>query len=306
RKVQKSAYLKQIADHLDHSSPHTFEAEDLTKLIKTATSDLENYDRDRHEEFKKFEMRKEMQREEKLKKLDEQERIKAQEEYRKQQEEQAQKSKIHHPVSSNIEISELSRTFCSLGSRQQLDDVWENEDGLKDEEFNPKTFFYMHGHLIMHVVLISAMQGSKAQLEDVWNEERRSAGTGLEAIFEKDLEKIYPDGTDENVMQMEEERTRMREHVMKEVDTNNDGLITLKEFLRYSDSPEFAAPDETSYKVRVYPPTPYNLYTQDELRRYRESISDQEEEIKAKLEILKSQAKELGGMRRELGDHRRD
>uniref|UniRef100_H2YER1 NUCB1-like N-terminal domain-containing protein n=1 Tax=Ciona savignyi TaxID=51511 RepID=H2YER1_CIOSA len=118
RKVQKSAYLKQIADHLDHSSPHTFEAEDLTKLIKTATSDLENYDRDRHEEFKKFEMRKEMQREEKLKKLDEQERIKAQEEYRKQQEEQAQKSKIHHP-------------------------------------------------------------GSKAQLEDVWNEERRSAGTGV-------------------------------------------------------------------------------------------------------------------------------
>uniref|UniRef100_H2YER3 NUCB1-like N-terminal domain-containing protein n=1 Tax=Ciona savignyi TaxID=51511 RepID=H2YER3_CIOSA len=201
--VQKSAYLKQIADHLDHSSPHTFEAEDLTKLIKTATSDLENYDRDRHEEFKKFEMRKEMQREEKLKKLDEQERIKAQEEYRKQQEEQAQKSKIHHP-----------------GSRQQLDDVWENEDGLKDEEFNPKTFFYMHG------------QNRSLTL-------RHSSICMLEAIFEKDLEKIYPDGTDENVMQMEEERTRMREHVMKEVDTNNDGLITLKEFLRYSDSPEF-------------------------------------------------------------------
>nr|XP_026690436.1 nucleobindin-2-like [Ciona intestinalis] len=128
----------------------------------------------------------------------------------------------------------------------------------------------------------------------------------LEAIFDKDLSKVYADNSEESIMQMEEERTRMREHVMKEVDKNNDGLITLEEFLKYSDTPEFANPDENSYKTIDQMLLEHTLYTQDELRKYRENISDQEQEIKAKLEVLKAQAKTLGGMRRELGDNRRE
>ncbi len=45
--------------------------------------------------------------------------------------------------------------------------------------------------------------------------------------------------------EMEEERARMREHVMKEVDTNEDGAISLKEFMDYTNSMEFVKPTNT-------------------------------------------------------------
>jgi hypothetical protein len=44
---------------------------------------------------------------------------------------------------------------------------------------------------------------------------------------------------------MEEERARMREHVMKEVDINGDGAISLKEFMDYTNSMEFVKPTNT-------------------------------------------------------------
>ena len=30
-------------------------------------------------------------------------------------------------------------------SKQQLEDVWKGDDDMKEEEFEPKTFFMMHG-----------------------------------------------------------------------------------------------------------------------------------------------------------------
>lgn len=39
-------------EHLDHVNPHTFEIEDLKKLIKKTTADLEAADKKRKEEFK--------------------------------------------------------------------------------------------------------------------------------------------------------------------------------------------------------------------------------------------------------------
>ncbi len=33
-------------------------------------------------------------------------------------------------------------------SKKQLEDVWNNQDGLDDEEFNPRTFFFLHGLLL--------------------------------------------------------------------------------------------------------------------------------------------------------------
>lgn len=39
-------------EHLDHNNPHTFEIEDLKKLIKKTTADLEAADKKRKEEFK--------------------------------------------------------------------------------------------------------------------------------------------------------------------------------------------------------------------------------------------------------------
>ena len=50
-------------------------------------------------------------------------------------------------------------------------------------------------------------------------------------------------------MQMEEERRRMREHVVKEVDKNGDSLVSLEEFLTYTNTEQFVSPEEDSYKV---------------------------------------------------------
>lgn len=55
-----------VHHHLDQENPHTFEIEDLKKLIAKTTEDLAEADRKRREEFKQYEMQKEI---EKLKKL---------------------------------------------------------------------------------------------------------------------------------------------------------------------------------------------------------------------------------------------
>ena len=32
-------------------------------------------------------------------------------------------------------------------SKKQFEEVWEEDDGLKDETFDPKTFFFLHGEI---------------------------------------------------------------------------------------------------------------------------------------------------------------
>lgn len=39
-------------EHLDHGNPHTFEIEDLKRLIKKTTADLQAADKKREQEFK--------------------------------------------------------------------------------------------------------------------------------------------------------------------------------------------------------------------------------------------------------------
>ena len=50
-------------------------------------------------------------------------------------------------------------------------------------------------------------------------------------------------------VRMEEEKRRMRNHVLKEVDINNDKMVSLDEFMRYTDTKEFDTPEKDSYKV---------------------------------------------------------
>lgn len=52
--------------HIDHKNPHTFEIEDLKKLIAKTTEDLAEADRKRRDEFKEYEMQKEMEKQVKL------------------------------------------------------------------------------------------------------------------------------------------------------------------------------------------------------------------------------------------------
>lgn len=64
-----------------------------------ATKDLENFDKERHDEFKRYEMMKEHDRREHLKSLDDEERKKEEEHYEELRKKHADHPKVNHPVS---------------------------------------------------------------------------------------------------------------------------------------------------------------------------------------------------------------
>ncbi len=114
--------------HVDHQNVETFEVRDLETLIRQATVDLEEVDRLRREEFKQHEIEKEYQRRKHLEDMNPDERKRAEEEYARQVEQRKHHAKINHP-----------------GSKDQLEEVWEEQDHLEGEKFNPHTFFSLHG-----------------------------------------------------------------------------------------------------------------------------------------------------------------
>nr|XP_054490674.1 nucleobindin-2 isoform X5 [Agelaius phoeniceus] len=196
--IDHQALLKQF-EHLNHQNPDTFEPKDLDMLIKAATSDLENYDKTRHEEFKKYEMMKEHERREYLKTLDEEKRKKEESKFEEMKKKHGDHPKVHHP-----------------------------------------------------------------------------------------LEKVYdPKNEEDDMVEMEEERLRMREHVMNEVDINKDRLVTLEEFLRATEKKEFLEPDSWETLDQQ------QLFTEDELKEFENHISQQEDELRKKAEELQKQKEEL-------------
>ncbi|RMC12262.1 hypothetical protein DUI87_09774 [Hirundo rustica rustica] len=246
--IDHQALLKQF-EHLNHQNPDTFEPKDLDMLIKAATSDLENYDKTRHEEFKKYEMMKEHERREYLKTLDEEKRKREESKFEEMKKKHGDHPKVHHP-----------------GSKDQLKEVWEEADGLDPNEFDPKTFFKLH---------------------DV-NNDGFLDEQELEALFTKELEKVYdPKNEEDDMVEMEEERLRMREHVMNEVDINKDRLVTLEEFLRATEKKEFLEPDSWETLDQQ------QLFTEDELKEFENHISQQEDELRKKAEELQKQKEEL-------------
>jgi hypothetical protein len=119
-----------LPKHVDHQNVETFEIKDLETLIRQATFDLEEVDKMRREEFKQHEIEKEYERRKKLEGLDVDHRKKAEAEYEKQMENRKHHEKVNHP-----------------GSKDQLEEVWEEQDHLEGEKFNPHTFFSLHGRL---------------------------------------------------------------------------------------------------------------------------------------------------------------
>ncbi|XP_055941064.1 nucleobindin-2-like isoform X2 [Argiope bruennichi] len=190
-----------IPKHLDIENPHSFEIEDLKKLIQTATSDLEELDRQRREEFKKYELEKEATYRESLQNMTEEQRKEAEKHHQELIAKHKDHPKVHHP-----------------GSKPQLEQVWEDQDHMPKEEFNPRTFFAMHdingdGHL---------------DVEEV------------EAILIPEVKKLYnPNNEEDDPIEMEEEFHRMREHIFNETDKNKDSLISLEEFLQMTQQQEF-------------------------------------------------------------------
>lgn len=240
--------LKQF-EHLNHQNPDTFESRDLDMLIKAATADLEQYDRTRHEEFKKYEMMKEHERREYLKTLDEERRKQEESKFEEMKRKHEDHPKVNHP-----------------GSKDQLKEVWEEADGLDPNDFDPKTFFKLH---------------------DV-NNDGFLDEQELEALFTRELEKVYdPRNAEDDMIEMEEERLRMREHVMNEIDSNKDRLVTLAEFLRATEKKEFLEPDNWETLGQQ------QLFTEEELKEYENIIALQENELKKRADELQKQKEEL-------------
>ncbi|XP_056622262.1 nucleobindin-2b [Triplophysa dalaica] len=253
--VDHQGLLKQF-EHLNHLNPHTFEVDDLDRLIKSATDDLENFDKDQHEEFKKYEMMKEHERRERLKTLDEEARKKEEEHYEEMKKKHAEHPKINHP-----------------GSQDQFKEVWEETDGLDPGDFNTKTFFSLHD-----------TNG------DGYLDEQE-----LEALFTKELEKIYdPTQEEDDMMEMEEERLRMREHVINEVDTNKDRLVSLDEFMAATNKKEFV--QQEGWETLEQNP----IYTEDELREFEEHLIREEQDLNEKTNDLVRQREELERHQQEL------
>ncbi|GAU97844.1 hypothetical protein RvY_09073 [Ramazzottius varieornatus] len=186
--------------HVDHQK-EGFGEEDLKRLIQQTTADLQAADEARKKDFKEYELDKEHRRREKLKSMDERSRIEEEAKLREMKEKHAQHPKLHEP-----------------GSKAQLEEVWEETDGLAKEEFDPKTFFKLHD--LNHDGFLD--QGE------------------LEALFQKELDKVYdPNRPEDDMRERMEEMARMREHVMKEIDKNRDGMVSYEEFMEESKKQSF-------------------------------------------------------------------
>ena len=89
---------------------------------------MKDLDQKRKQDFKREELWLEHRRRQKLAEMNEQERLKSEEEFRKHQEALQKHDPMLHPA-----------------SKEQLEKVWEEKDGMSLKDFDAKTFFYMHG-----------------------------------------------------------------------------------------------------------------------------------------------------------------
>jgi len=190
-----------IPQHLEIKHP-SFEVADLQKLIKQTTDDLEEADKQRRDDFKKYEMEKKFEKEMRLNAInDTQERKVVQEEMEKMEAKHREHEKLKHPM-----------------TKDQLEVVWEDQDHMDKQDWDPKTFFAMHD-----------LDGN-GQWDD--NEVR--------VLFKKELDKAYdPNAPEDDMKEREEEMERMREHVFKESDTNKDHMISFEEFLAETKRDEY-------------------------------------------------------------------
>ncbi|XP_049885036.1 nucleobindin-2 isoform X2 [Pectinophora gossypiella] len=188
-------------EHLDHANPNTFEIEDLKKLIKKTTADLEAADKQRKEQFKEYEMQKEFEKHQKMENMDEPQKKEYMDNLKKEEDAKKHHQPLRHPV-----------------TREQLLEIWKNADKMDAKDFDPKVFFMMHD-----------VDGN-----GVWDADE------VKALFIKELDKLYgPGGPNKDLHERAEEMERMREHVFKENDRNRDGLIDFNEFMLETQKSEF-------------------------------------------------------------------
>ncbi|CAF1173210.1 unnamed protein product [Rotaria sordida] len=180
-----------LPQHIDHQNSQAFGQADLERLIQHASKDLDEIDRKREQQFKEYEMRKEYERRTKLTEMNEEERKKSEALHQEAMEKKKNHPKVNHP-----------------GSVDQMQEVWEDVDHLEAQQFNPKSFFQLH---------------------DINGDGLLDEGE-IEAIMLKEAEKVHDNTPEADPVEKQEEMDRMREHVMKEFDKNNDRMLSYEEF----------------------------------------------------------------------------
>merc|ERR1712241_85790 len=159
-------------------------------------------DNKRKKDFKKYEMEKKFEKEMRLNAInDTAERKVVQEEMEKLESKHRQHEKLKHPM-----------------TKDQLEEVWEEQDHMDAQDWDPRTFFAMHD-----------LDGNGQ-----WDENE------VRILFRKELDKVYdPNEPEDDMREREEEMERMREHVFSESDSNKDRLISYDEFLAETKRDEF-------------------------------------------------------------------
>ena len=220
-----------VPQHLDLKSVK-FDVEDLKKLIKQTTDDLEEADKNRREEFKKYEMEKKFEKDMRLKAInDTDERKVVQEEMEKMAAEHHNHDKLKHPM-----------------TKDQLEEVWEEQDHMDPQDWDAKTFFAMHD-----------LDGNGK-----WDENE------VRILFRKELDKAYdPNKPEDDMREREEEMERMREHVFKESDSDKDRMISFDEFLAETQKEEF---DQKDQVWDTLDEDETELYTDEEFERWADYL----------------------------------
>ena len=214
-------------------------------------------DEARREQFKRHEMQLEHLRRQKLKEMDEAQRLREEARMRQEKANGREHDRMVHP-----------------GSRKQLEDIWKNQDGLGDEKFDPRTFFYLH---------------------DV-NGDNVLDPYEVESLFMNEVRKVYGDGSDDETM-MREELSEMREHVMNEIDKNRDELVSLDEFLQYSDMRIFDIDEDWM------PLKDKEVFTDEEIDRFEEHYDDYKYDYDEADEQQHDGQQEDGGQQEDDGEH---
>ena len=95
--------------------------------LETETLQTDEIDERRRRQFQQHEMKRELDRRKHIEKLTPEERAQKEREFNAQREKLKQHPKVHEP-----------------GHKKSLEDVWEEQDHLDRDTFNPKTFFQLH------------------------------------------------------------------------------------------------------------------------------------------------------------------
>ncbi|KAL7977406.1 hypothetical protein Chor_009355 [Crotalus horridus] len=172
----------------------------------------------------------------------------------------------------------------------------ENYDAAHHEEF--KRYEMMKEH------------ERREYLKSLDEEKRREEEAHFEELKKKHkehpkvnvpLDKVYdPRNEEDDMLEMEEERLRMREHVMKNVDLNKDRLVTLEEFVKSTQRKEFNEADgwETVEETQIY--------SEAELQRFEAELKAQEEELNRRAEQLHQEHQELQQRQVELDAQKKE